>query len=228
MGRTGALSWFKCLDTYLLIQDEYSDLTTLEWRLQHVAKRMVGPGGRNQGPPGGEVSSGGQGQFPAGHSVPGLGQPGQAAPEGPGADFYGDGTDPFGGSRPEHRVPGGGAPGALGAGHALPGAGAGHGGHALQPAGMGGYKQENGPLRAAVAAPPGAGAEAGLLGSPAGVANGAHFRAADTPRFDGQVRPRHARRLRTRLARRAAAPAARGRLEREKDGQARGTLSPHT
>ena len=52
MGRTGALSWFKCLDTYLLIQDEYSDLTTLEWRLQHVAKRMVGPGGRNQGPPG--------------------------------------------------------------------------------------------------------------------------------------------------------------------------------
>jgi hypothetical protein len=208
MGRTGALSWFKRLDTYLyLIQDEYKDLSTLDWRLQHVAKRMVGPGGRNHGPPGGEVSSGGKGQFPQGHSEPGsgLGQPGQAATEGPGADVYGEGADPFGAPRPEHRVPGGGGPGALGAGHALPGAGAGHGGHTLQPAGRGGYKQENGPLRAAVAAPPGAGAEASLLGSPAGVANGGQFRTADTPRFDGQVRSRHTGGMRTGLARRTAA-----------------------
>lgn len=170
---------------------------------------MVGPGGRGHGLPGGEVTSGGQGQFSAGHSVPGLGlglQPGQAAPEGAGGDYYGDGADAFGGARPEHRVPRGGAPGALGAGHGIPGPGPGHGPHALGPAAAGGYKPENGTLRAAVAAPLGAGAEAGLLGSPAGVANGGHFRGADPPRFDGQVRPRHAVVPGTRLHGRAAAP----------------------
>jgi len=185
---------FKCLASdAMATQEEYSNLETLEQRLQHVAKRMVGPGGRQQG----EVNSG---PFSALLAVPaGTGPLSPVDPEGAG-DHHGGSRDLLGGVKAEHRAPSGAVPGAPSAGHHLPGAGLFHGAHAAGTAGIAGYKLEGDAGRAAGGAGLTAGAETGSLRSP-GVAlqNGGHFRAADAARFDTQARPSRILTLRTPL-----------------------------
>lgn len=182
-------------------QEEYSNLETLERRLQVVARRMVGPSSRQQS----EVVSGTHSGQLEGHSVPpALAHPSPVAPDGAAGDHYGGTLDQIGVVKLEHRAPSGAAPGAPGAGHPMQSAGPLHGAHAVD-AGRSGYKMENDTMRTLAGTNHGAGAEAGSLGSPEGaVANGGHFRTADTPRYDAQVRSCCLRVVRARVLRRPA------------------------
>jgi hypothetical protein len=187
-----------------------------------VAKRIVGPGARRAGAPGGEVTSAGPaGGQALGSSQPGGARPGYgvspagAGPDGANGEHHGFGLDNFGGGRQEGRAPSGAMASPL-AGHGLHGGLAGpHSGHGAGGHGSGGYKLEEEALRASGALPAGLGGDAGQLAGlgspfPDGALRGA---GADAPRYDAQVRLPRGRRTRTRTHGPAGGAPSAGRVE---------------